>query len=270
MIALKNVSKSYGQHLILDKVSLTIQPDEFISIHGESGSGKTTLLRLLLRIEDPTAGSIEVDGANILSLPQPILQLYRSRMGVMFQDPPLLSHLTVAENIALPLELLNAPSPLIRRNTADLIKRLGLMQVADTLPAFLSKSERSLAGIARALITAPVILLADEPLEHLDDAQQETVKDILTTMHKQGTTVILFTRSSELARVMPGRHAELKDGKIVARAAQGKAASKDSHRILEEEQAPKKEEAEEVPVTEEKPPKSGGKKIRITSIGSNL
>lgn len=273
MIAVKKVSKSYGSVKILNDLSVTIQPDEFLSIHGESGSGKTTLLHLLARIGDPSSGSIEVDGANIRTLPLPVLQLYRSRIGVMFQDPPLMAHLNVAENIALPLDLLGAPAALIRRNSADLIKRLGLASIVDAFPSSLSRAEKSLVGIARALITAPVIILADEPLDFLDQEKREIVIGLLKTMHKQGTTVVFFTRDAELAQSMPGKHAHLKDGKIVARIKEEKAekmTAKDSHRILEEEQPVTQKAPIEADDVEPGADKGGGKKIRITSIGSNL
>ncbi len=269
MIAVKNVSKSYGKKQVLSAVSLRIDPGSCFGIIGESGSGKTTLMRLLIRAEDPTDGAVEVDGVNIRTVPAPILQLYRRRVGIVFQEPILLEHTTVEENIALPLELLGAPNALISRNTTDLMKRLNLSAKAKLLPEDLSVSERSLVCIARAIITAPVVIIADDPVHNLDNAQKEIVRELFTNMHKKGTTVILFSRNTDFAHSMHAQIIELKDGKMGNQHAPEKTKGKtpEAHKLLEEEQEIVLPTSADEPKTP--PPESGGKKIRITSIGSN-
>ncbi len=269
MLALKSVVKNYGKRTILSGATLLMQPKDNVCIVGPSGSGKSTMLRLLVRAEDPTTGTVEVDGVNLASVPPPILQLYRRRLGIIFQEPVLLMHATIRENIALPLELLGAPPALIERNTNDLLKRLSLADKADLLPGELSLGERMLTGIARALITSPMIIVADEPFVHLDAGSMVTVSQMLLAMHKKGTTLITLSRNSETADILKARTVELHDGAITQ--SKKTIKSESPHRILEEteEKVSLILATDETSVVEEpKEPRSGGKKIRITSIGS--
>lgn len=274
MIALKNVTKAYGSKVVLGGVTLRIDPGSCMCIVGDSGSGKTTLLRLLIRADDPTEGAVEVDGVNIQTLPAPILQLYRRRVGVIFQDPILLEHATVEENLCLPLELLGAPATLIRRNAADLLKRLGLASKAALFPKDISLSERSLLCLGRAVITAPMVIVADEPLQHLDAAQAKIATEILANMHKKGATVVLGSRDLALAHALKAHVTHLKEGKITRQAETEKSTPKtaDAHRILEEKAQKGMDDSMEGEVEISlDPPEKGrtGKRIRITSIGSN-
>lgn len=263
MIALKNVSVSKGQRKILRGVSLHIPPGACLCIVGESGSGKTTLLRLLLGEDSPTSGSIEVDGVDILQIPAPILQLFRQKVGIIFQETILLSHASVEENIALPLELIGASKTLIARNTNDLMKRLQLTQRANTYTEELSRSERALVGIARALITGPTIIIADEPFHDLNPEQTATAMELVMNMHKNGSTVIVFTRDLSLAEKLHARRADLKDG-VMTMHKEGASPAK----TLSEEQTHHILEAKSVLPTEVQRPLSS-RRIRITSIGSN-
>ena len=276
MIALKNVSKSYDDLPILEDISLRIDPGSCMCIIGESGSGKTTLARLLIRAEDPDSGSIEVDDVNIRTLPNPILQLYRRRVGVIFQETIVLDHLTVSENISLPLTLLGAPGALIERNTIDLLERLDLLSKAAMFPQSLSHSELSLLCIARALITAPMVLIADEPLHNLDAKQSAAVLELLANMSKRGNTVILFSRDADLGTALHAQNLQLKNGKIGKQAESERTASvpTDAHRILEEADKNMISTFEGVADVSKKNSSAdagqgSGKKIRITSIGSN-
>lgn len=277
MLALRNVAKTYGQNKVLAGISLDIHPKDCLCIVGDGGSGKSTLLKLLVRAEDPTSGSVEVDGIDLRKVPPAILQLYRRRLGIAFQESMLLMHATVEENIALPLELFGAPSSVIKRTTTDLLKRLGLASKANRLAEDLSMSERALVGLARAMITAPMIVIADEPLLHLDETQAAVVTELLRNMHKHGTTLILFSREAATAKLFGARTVHIKDGKLAhapkqkepARSHAVKAA--ETHRILEETGHRSHAAAEQLlnmkqPVKQER----DGKKIRITSIGSGL
>ncbi len=281
MIALKNVTKSSGKNPLFSNLSLRIDPGAALCIVGESGSGKSMLVRLLIRADDPESGTVEVDGVNIRTLPAPILQLYRRRVGVIFQEPILLERATVEENIGLPLELLGAPEALIKRNTADLLKRMNLLSKAALFPSDLSVSERMLMTVARAIITAPMVVLADEPLHNLDARQKKIVTELLTNMQKKGTTIVLFSREAATGHAFGAETLHLKDGKIAKQTEPQTVAHKqpmDAHRILEESDQPEMitESVEEpagddeqvVPVSHKKT-STGGKRIRITSIGSN-
>jgi len=179
MILCKRVTKKIDGKAVLSDVTLRIEPKECVCIVGEARAGKTTLFELLLKAQEPTSGSIEVDGVPLTTLPPLILQLYRSRLGVIFQEPRLLLHSTVAENIAFPLEIRGAAQSLIDRRVAELLKRFTLTTLKDQLPGDLSLSERALVGIARAFVASPLILMADEPLQALDEARCCTSKLIL-------------------------------------------------------------------------------------------
>lgn len=278
MLALKNVSKTFGSNRVLASVSFDVRPKDNMCIVGEGGSGKSTLLKLMVRTDDPTTGTVQVDGIDLKRVPPTVLQLYRRRLGISFQEPMLLMHATAEENIALPLELFGVAPAIIKRTTDDLLKRMNLLAKARTLAQELSQSERALVGIARAIVTAPMIVIADEPLLHLDPAQAKIVVDLLKNMHKHGTTLVLFSRSAEVAKAFGARAVHLKDGKTghersTEKTPERKQPTKaDTHRILEEEKPtakmvePLEDEVETTPKTRG----NDGKKIRITSIGSGL
>jgi cell division transport system ATP-binding protein len=277
MISLKNVTKIYGTKTVLNHLSLRIDPASALCIVGASGSGKTTLAHLLIRATDPTEGSVEVDGVNISTVPPPILQLYRRRVGVIFQDALLVETATVEQNVALPLELLGAPAVLVKRNVTDLLKRLGLGAKASLLPDALSMSERALVGIARAIVTSPMVIVADEPFKDLDNKQVETICELLGNMRKKGTTVVAFSRSAATARALGAEALELKDGKIGKQSAAETAET--AHRMFEPKtddddtplsavESKQKEYARAIPIRSQSTDASA-KKVRITSIGAN-
>lgn len=276
MIALKNVTKSWGKNTVLSNVSVRIDPGASLCIAGESGSGKSILLRMLIRTDDPDSGSVEVDGVNIRTLPAPLLQLYRRRVGVIFQEPILVEHLTIEENLGLPLDLLGAPQALITRNTHDLLKRLNLLSKATLFPAELTTSERCLVCIARAIITAPMVVVADEPFHNLDTAQTKMIVELLLNMRKKGTTIVLLSRDGTAGKLIGADTLHLKDGKISKQAEAETSVQKmpaDTHRILEEDDTELSaefslDEDTDAIAVKTKPAQSG-KRIRITSIGSN-
>ncbi len=272
MLALKNVSHSYGQTRVLSGATLAVKPKDCVCIVGDGGSGKSTILRLLVREEDPKQGAVEVDGIKLTMVPPAVLQLYRRRIGIIHQEPVLLEHATAAENIALPLQLFGAPQQVVERNTADLLKRLGIAPSGQKLAESLSSSERALVSIARAVSVSPMILLADEPLEHLDTKQCKAIVDLFSTMHKNGTTLVLFSRSPETARAFGARIVTLKNGALSAESgstSSGTVNSANTHRILEETEGKVHQILESKPHRKVGEPKND-KKIKITSIGSGL
>lgn len=259
---------------MLRDASLQINPKECVCIVGESASGKSTILKLLVREESPTSGTVEIDGVDLAIVPPPILQLYRRRTGIIFQEPILLDDATVREHLALPLELFGWPDAAITRNVDDILKRLGLQEISTRLPGQLSLSERSLVGIARALVTSPMVLLGDEPFALLDAEQAKRVLAAMAQLHKQGTTIILFSRRAETGEALHARTVHLKNGAFGHAAAEKKhahASSEDSHRILEETEQSVRTILKEHETHRSSGSRGGhGKKIRITSIGSSL
>jgi cell division transport system ATP-binding protein len=267
MFALKNVTKIYGKTKVLSGASLTVQPKDSVCIIGDGSSGKSTVLKLLMRLEDPTSGTVEVDGVDLKIVPPAILQLYRRRIGAIFQEPMLMEHATVRENIALPLELFGVQKTIIDKAVDDLLKRLQLASKADVPAGELSLSEQALTGIARAMVTAPMVIIADEPMLHLDEAQKKTVSALLLNMHKKGTTLIVASRDQATADALNARIVQLQNGAFVY-ATRKPAAPKQAqpHRILEEPEI--QAGVPDDPPAKDDKSEGNGRKIRITSIGS--
>ncbi len=256
MLALKNVTQSFGPTTVLRSASLQIVPKDCACILGPARSGKTLILRLLTGLDAPVKGTVLIDGVDLTVVPHPVLQLYRRRTGIIFQEPVLLEHATVSENIALPLELAGMPRAAIRRAVTDLLQRLSLTDLADRFPDTLSLSERSLVSIARAIVTAPMVLLADEPFANLDAAQTKAVVELIAALHKSGTTVLAFSRSAETATLLDARTLQLENGAIAEAAASPAPGDAGRHRILEKPAVPRAEE------------EAKGRKIRVTAIRS--
>lgn len=268
MIVLKRVSVVRNGKTILKDVNLRIEPKECVCIVGNAGSGKTTLIQLLTKESDPTSGTVEVDGVALTLLPPPILQLFRRKLGIIFQEPGLLSYLTVRENIAFPLELRGTDAALTKKRTTELLKRLGLTTKADLLPEALSQSERALAGIARAFAGNPLILLADEPLQSLDDAQTQAVLDLFAEAKVQGVTIILCTQDPVTADILGARTLVIEKGTITEQSKPREVPAETAqHRIFEEESEKEMSIALDLPASPRGRLKEKGK-IRITSISS--
>jgi len=215
MIVLKEVTKIFGKKTVLDHVSLTINPGEFVCVVGPSGAGKTTFLELLIGAGRVTEGGIEVDGVDLRAIPPTVLQLYRRRVGFIFQDYRLIPHRTVRENCAFPLEAAGWNDAQIKERVTDVLQILGLSALASSLPLDLSGGEQARVAIARAVIHEPMILLADEPTGNLDPQQSMEILRLFQQIHQAGTTVILATHDSGLVEALQTRVVYLKEGKIV-------------------------------------------------------
>lgn len=266
MIAFNHVSKKYGARTALADVAFSVEPGEWVTIVGASGSGKSSITRLLLRAEDPTSGRIEVDGVDIATLPVPLLQLYRSRVGVVFEDPTFLEHATLEENVGLPLELAGmAPSNIVKI-VALVLDHVGLAQKAYETPAALSRSERTLACLARALIVEPNIVIADEPFAGLDETQRALALSLLKQRHKAGASVIVLVSDQHDADYCGGRQLPLTNGRIAAGPGMKPAAK--PHRAPPRRHVEKIEEAPTEAKTEHHDEEGGGRKIKITAIHS--
>ncbi len=214
MISCTSIAKTYGGNRVLKDVSLAVQPGEWVTVTGKSASGKSTLVKLLLAAEQPDAGRIEVDGVALADLPPDVLQLYRSRVGIVFQEPMMLPHMTIEENITFPLIARGMDEQRAMQIAGGLLKRLGIAERAEEDPMEVPAAHRMLAGIARALAGNPMIVIADEPFAPLDPAQHEAVLSLLKEAHDAGITVVLFTTDAGTA--LPGRIVTLAGGSIAA------------------------------------------------------
>lgn len=205
-----------GDNLVkaVDCIDLEIIQGEFISIVGKSGSGKSTLLHMLGALDNPTSGSVWLDGENISSFKESRLsQIRRRKIGFIFQSYNLIPSLNVWENIVLPLGLDNKDldEPFIR----DIVKTLGLENKVKNLPNTLSGGQQQRCAIARAIAAKPSIILADEPTGNLDTKTGDEVMALLkTSAKKYGQTLVVITHNEEIAQ-MADRTVMIADGKVV-------------------------------------------------------
>ncbi len=236
MIVFKNVTKKYGGREVLSAVSFRIEPRQFVCVTGPSGAGKSTIIRLLIGAESTTSGAVEVDGANLRSVPPAAMQLYRRRVGVMFQDDKLLENRTVWENIAYPLEVCGTSTALIRKRVPLILKRMDLTARAHALPRELSGGERARTALARAIVHHPAILLADEPTGNVDPKQSMAVLELLRDINRSGTTVILATHDTVLVDILHTRVIRLDSGKVIRDSIGGYEEGKREYKEKEREQ----------------------------------
>ena len=215
MIVFSSVTKEFRGHPVLEDVSFTIQPGEFVCITGPSGAGKSTLIHLLIRAEMPTSGSIEVDGADITRLPIPVLQIYRRKMGVVFQDYKLLMDRTVRENVAFALEVSGHSDDEIDGMVTGILADLKLSDQSESFPHELSGGEKTRTALARAMVHKPSILITDEPTGNIDPRQSMEIIDLLKKINLTGTTVILASHDKLVVDAVGSRVLRLEQGKLV-------------------------------------------------------
>ncbi len=221
MIEFRDVRKEYlqGARLVsaLDGVSLRVEKGEFLAVMGRSGSGKSTLLHLAGGLDLPTSGSVEVDGVSTARMTDTELTLLRRRrIGFVFQFFNLMPALTVEENVAMPLLLDGARLPPVRAAVRALVERVGLAARLAHRPEELSGGEMQRAAIARALVTDPPIILADEPTGNLDSSTGRDILDLLRAVARDPAsprTVVLVTHDPAAAAVAD-RRLSLRDGRL--------------------------------------------------------
>jgi putative ABC transport system ATP-binding protein len=218
LVELRAVHKVYTRGArevsALAGLSLAIEEGEWVAIMGPSGSGKSTLLSILGCLDQPTAGAYFLDGTEVSILDDDALSRIRNqRIGFVFQAFHLIPQLTIAENVETPLLYRGLADAQCRRLALGSLERVGLLSRADHRPAELSGGEAQRAAVARALVTQPRILLADEPTGNLDTATGEEVALLLAELHRDGRTVILVTHNEALGRRAP-RLVHLRDGRV--------------------------------------------------------
>ncbi len=218
MILLDRVSKTYTKsgHPSLDRISLHVEPNEFVIVVGASGAGKTTLMRLLTREERQTSGKIIIGGIDFDKLKDKEIPQLRRKIGVVFQDFKLLPNKTIFENVAFALEMVGMGNHEIRNTVPKVLEIVNLSGKENSMPVELSGGERQRVAIARAIVRQPKILIADEPTGNLDPKHAWDVIKILEKVNRFGTTVLLTTHNQEIVNRLKRRVVTIKDGKIVS------------------------------------------------------
>lgn len=215
MIDVKNLSKSFGDHLVLDDLSEHIYPGEKVVVIGPSGSGKSTFLRCLNLLETPTAGTITFNGVEVTNTKTNIDQI-RQQMGMVFQHFNLFPNMTIRKNITL------APvrTGLMKQEEADetaavLLKRVGLLDKADAYPAQISGGQKQRIAIVRALAMQPKVMLFDEPTSALDPEMVGEVLDVMKELAQEGLTMVVVTHEMGFAKEVGSRVLFMDSGKIL-------------------------------------------------------
>lgn len=212
MIRLQNISKIYRNKTVpaLDQVSLTINDGEMVSVVGKSGSGKSTLLNIIGMLDIQTRGSYFYNGIEVNDHQR---QELRKRIGIVLQNYALIPEKTVYDNIALPLYYLRSHKPEIKRKVQEVSEALGISGLLRSYPNQLSGGECQRAAIARALITQPEILLADEPTGSMDTENRDIILDIIRSLNQRGISILIVTHDAAVANCCK-RKLTLQDGRI--------------------------------------------------------
>lgn len=229
MILLDRVTKVYGRaNAALDRISLHVEPREFVIIIGTSGAGKSTLLKLLTKEEKPTSGKIVVGGLDYDKLRNKDIPLVRRKIGVVFQDFKLLQNKNVFENVAFALEIVGYGNREINHTVPRVLDIVGLKGKEKRMINELSGGERQRVAIARAVVRQPKILIADEPTGNLDPKYAWEIIKILEKINRYGTTVLLTTHNQDIVNRLKRRVVTISDGRIVSDRANAEYNSKDS------------------------------------------
>lgn len=215
MVRFENVGLRYGLGPeVLRDLTFRIEPRSFQFITGPSGAGKTSLLRLLFLALRPTRGLINLFGQDIATASKDTRSRLRRRIGLVFQDFRLLDHLTTFDNVALPFRVLDRPEASYRNEVIELLHWVGLGERVWALPPVLSGGEKQRAAIARAVITRPRLLLADEPTGNVDPSLARRLLHLFVELNKAGTAVVIATHDIALMDQFDARRLVLHEGRL--------------------------------------------------------
>ncbi|WP_027409304.1 cell division ATP-binding protein FtsE [Anoxybacteroides tepidamans] len=222
MIEMKDVYKTYPNGVIaLNGISVRIKQGEFVYVVGPSGAGKSTFIKMMYREEKPTSGSIVINGVNLAKLKDSRVPLLRRHIGVVFQDFKLLPKLTVYENVAFALEVIEESPKVIKKKVMEVLDLVGLKNKARFYPNELSGGEQQRVSIARSIVNSPKIVIADEPTGNLDPENSWGIMELFEQINDRGTTIVMATHNREIVNTMKKRVIAIESGKIVRDEARG-------------------------------------------------
>lgn len=222
MIYFNNVTKKYKDNTSLEDVSISITQGEFVAIVGHSGAGKTTLTKLILAEESPSVGTVFFESTDIHRLSNKDLTKFRRKIGVVFQDFRLLPNKTVYENIAFAMEAIEKDEGAIATDVPHVLELVDLTSRSNHFPHQLSGGEKQRLAIARAVITQPDLIIADEPTGNLDPINTNEVVNLLKKINDLGTTIILTTHNRSVIDKINKRVITLENGRVIRDDKEGK------------------------------------------------
>ena len=204
-----------GGHVALERLSLEVQRGEFAFITGPTGCGKSTLIKMLIRDIEPAAGTVQIAGKDINSMPADRTPYLRRRIGTVFQDFKLLPNRTVYDNVAYALQVIGEPRSQIRKKVPEILRLVGLQAKIRNYPDELSGGEQQRVAVARAFVNHPPLLLADEPTGNLDPETSIGIMQLLYRINRTGTTVLVVSHDREMVDKMRRRVIALEEGRLV-------------------------------------------------------
>ena len=240
ILEVKGLKKVYSSRLgsskveALKNVNFTVEPGEYVAIMGESGSGKTTLLNILAALDRPTAGSIVLDGQDLAAVGDAAASAFRrEHLGFVFQEFNLLDTFTLEDNIYLPLVLAGMPYLEMNQRLRTIAGQLGIADLLKKYPYEVSGGQKQRAAVARAIITQPKLLLADEPTGALDSHATDELLRLFGELNAQGQTILMVTHSVKAASTA-GRVLFIKDGEVFHQLYRGEATNEQFYQKIAE------------------------------------
>ncbi|HVX05286.1 MAG TPA: cell division ATP-binding protein FtsE [Rhodanobacteraceae bacterium] len=216
VIRFDSVSKRYpeGREALID-VSFKVEAGEMLFVTGHSGAGKTTLLKLIAMIERPSGGAIEVHGRDLARVRRRGIPRLRREIGMVFQDHRLLMDRSVADNVALPLLIAGIPHEERGKRVRGALEKVGLAGRGKDAPSGLSTGEQQRVGIARAIVTRPALIIADEPTGNLDPQLSEEIMQLFVSLRQTGSTILIASHDLALLKRMKQRVVVLDHGHLI-------------------------------------------------------
>ena len=240
ILEVKGLKKVYSSRLgsskveALKNVNFTVEPGEYVAIMGESGSGKTTLLNILAALDRPTAGSVVLDGQDLAAVGDAAASAFRrEHLGFVFQEFNLLDTFTLEDNIYLPLVLAGMPYLEMNQRLRTIARQLGIADLLKKYPYEVSGGQKQRAAVARAIITQPKLLLADEPTGALDSHATDELLRLFGELNAQGQTILMVTHSVKAASTA-GRVLFIKDGEVFHQLYRGEATNEQFYQKIAE------------------------------------
>jgi len=213
---MQNVYKTYPNGVkAINGISIKINQGEFAYIVGPSGAGKSTFIKMMYREEKPSSGNIIVNGANVAKIKDSRVPIFRRHIGVVFQDFKLLPKLTVYENIAFALEVIEQSPEEIKKRVLEVLELVKLKGKMDSFPDELSGGEQQRVSIARSIVNSPKVVIADEPTGNLDPETSWEIMDIFEEINKRGTTILMATHNREIVNTIRKRVIAIENGNVV-------------------------------------------------------